>query len=190
MTNVISFIKEVSPKIKKLESNKNEALITGVFNLDLFKLNENNVISEYFDMCTSNSFYPTITLPTRLTNNHGTLIDNFFCKLTEHTLDTLLGILIRHFSNHQPYFTILNSLQTQKHSPKYIIMTKQDPQSILNFEQETVKSLLQERLETKLDMDPNINLNKVHDILQSSKNIHLPSKLIRLNKYKHKSPLG
>ncbi len=121
-----------------------------------------------------------------LTNNHGTLIDNFFCKLTEHTLDTLSGILNRKLSDHQPYFTILNSLQTKKHAPKYIINTKQDPQSILNFEQEAVKSLLQELLETKMDMDPNINLNKLHDILQTSTNIHLPSKFIRLNKYKHK----
>ncbi len=46
-------------------------------------------------------------------------------------------------SDHQPYFTILNSLQTKTHAPKYIIKTKQDPQSILNFEQEAVKSLLQ-----------------------------------------------
>ncbi len=88
------FIK-VSSEIKMLESNKNEAIITGDFNLDLLKLNENNIISEYFDMLTSKIFYPKITLPTRLTINHGTLIDNIFCKLTEHTLDTLSGILIR-----------------------------------------------------------------------------------------------
>ncbi len=37
-----------------------------------------------------------------------------------------------------------------------------------------------------MDMDPNINLNKLHDILQTSKNINLSSKLIPLNKYKHK----
>ncbi len=40
-------------------------------------------------------------------------------------------------------------------------------------------------------MDPNINLNKLHDklldILQTAKSKHLPSKLIRLNKYKHKT---
>ncbi len=104
-----------------LESNKNDAIIAGDFNLDLLKFNEKNVISDYFDMLTSNSFYPKITLPTRLTNNHGTLIDNFFCKLTEHALDTFSGIPIRKFSNHQSYFTILNSLQTKKHPPKYLI---------------------------------------------------------------------
>ncbi len=35
-------IKEISPEIKKLESNKNEAIIAGDFNLDLVKLNEKN----------------------------------------------------------------------------------------------------------------------------------------------------
>ncbi len=64
------FIKEISPEVKKLESNKNEAIIAGDFNLDLLKLKEKNVFSDYFDMLTSNSFYPKITLPTRLTNNH------------------------------------------------------------------------------------------------------------------------
>ncbi len=40
-----------------------------------------------------------------------------------------------------------------------------------------------------MDMDLNINLNKLHDILQTSKNIHLPSILIQLNKYKHRKSL-
>ncbi len=37
-----------------------------------------NQIGEYFDMFTNHSFYPKITLPTRFSNKHGTLIDNFF----------------------------------------------------------------------------------------------------------------
>ncbi len=89
-------------------------------------------------------FYTKITIATRSTNNHGTLINNIFGKLTEHTLETFSGIFIGIFSDHQPYFTILNSLQTTRHAPKYIIKTKQDPQSILDFEQEAITSLLQQ----------------------------------------------
>ncbi len=37
-------------------------------------------------MLTSNSFYPKITVPTRLTNN---------CKLTNNTLDPTSGVLIK-----------------------------------------------------------------------------------------------
>ncbi len=82
-------------------------------------------------MLTNHSFYSKITLPTRLSKNkHGTLIDNFICKLTETTLDTTSDILIKIFSGHQPYFTILDNINHKHHAPKYIKITKQDKESI------------------------------------------------------------
>ncbi len=58
-------------------------------------------------MLTSNSFYPKITVPTRLTNTRGTLIDHFLCKLTDNTINITSGVLIKRFSDHQPYFILL-----------------------------------------------------------------------------------
>ncbi len=101
------FITELTPILNKLETNKNQTIITGDFNIDLLKINDKHIFSQYFDLLNSYSFYPKITLPTRLSNKHGTLIDNFFCKLTEATIDTIAGILIRKFSDHQPYFILL-----------------------------------------------------------------------------------
>ncbi len=62
-------------------------------------------------MLTNNSFYPKVTLPTRLLNNHGTLIDNLLCKLSEATLNTTSGILIKRLSDHQPYFALFENIQ-------------------------------------------------------------------------------
>ncbi len=62
------------------------------------------MVGDYFVMLTSHTFYSKITLPTRLSNKHGSLIDNFFCKMTEYTLDTTYLI-------NKPYFTILNNIQ-------------------------------------------------------------------------------
>ncbi len=62
-------------------------------------------------MLTNNSFYPKVTLPTRLSNNHETLIDYLFCKLSETTLNTTSGILIKRFSDHQPYFALFENIQ-------------------------------------------------------------------------------
>ncbi len=76
LKNYREFIKEFSSILDKLESNNNVVIITGDFNIDLLKINDKPIISEYFDLLTSHSFYPKITVPTRLTNNHGTLIDN------------------------------------------------------------------------------------------------------------------
>ncbi len=63
----------LSPILKSLEKNNSEAIISGDFNIDLLKLNDKQVIYEYFDMLTNHSFYPKITPPTRLSNKHGTL---------------------------------------------------------------------------------------------------------------------
>ncbi len=78
-----------------LESNNNEAILAGDINIDLLKLNNKQVFSEYFDMLTCKSFYRKITLPTRLSNNSATLIDNFLCKLTDSTTETTTGILTK-----------------------------------------------------------------------------------------------
>ncbi len=85
------FIEEFAPILDK--DNKDVSL-PGDFNIDLLKINEKHIIKEYFDMLTSNRFYLKITIPSRLTNTHGTLIDNFLCKLTDNTLDTTSGVLL------------------------------------------------------------------------------------------------
>ncbi len=75
-------------------------------------------------MFTGHSFYPKITFPTRFSNKHGTLIDNFFCKLSESTMDTTSGILLRKFYDHQPYFTVLNDFTLKEPPLTYIKITK------------------------------------------------------------------
>ncbi len=113
------FLNELSPILDILQTNHNEAIIAGDFNIDLLKINDKHVVSDYFNMFTCHTFYLKITLPTRLSNNHGTLIDNIFCKLTETTLDTTSDILIKKFSDHQPYFTLLNNV-ILKDSPLFL----------------------------------------------------------------------
>ncbi len=114
------FTLEICPLLKTLETSNNDALITGDFNFDLLKINEKQSFSDYFDTLTSYNFYPKITLSTRLSNNHGTLIDNFVCKLTENNLNTSSVIIINKFSDHQPYFTFLNNIKNKIHLPKFV----------------------------------------------------------------------
>ncbi len=137
-------------------------------------------------MLTNHSFYPKITLPTTLSNKHGTLIDNFLCKLIETTIYTTSGILIKRFSDHQPYFIILNNINHTHHSPKYIKKTKQDKQSIQKFHQEIIHLLAYRNLNNDITKDPNINYNILHNIIQYDKVKHMPQKVVKLIKHKHK----
>ncbi len=84
------------PILKSLDGKSAAIIITGDLNIDLLKINEKIVFSDLFYIITYNSFCPKITLPTRFSNKHGTLIDNIFCKLTDMTINTTSGILIKY----------------------------------------------------------------------------------------------
>ena len=184
--NYNEFMDEITPILNNLESSNCDVILTGDFNIDLLKINQKQIISEYFDMLTNHSFFPKITLPTRLSKKHGTLIDNFFCKLTEHTLDTTSGILIKKFSDHQPYFTLLNNFITHNQTPTYVTINKQDDVSTSKFQNELLNSNEINNLDINPNLDPNINYNVLHKSIQDAKEKHMPIRQVKYNKYTHK----
>ena len=64
------------------------------------KIKTNNSINEFLDFMISNSFLPKIILPMCLTNRSGTLIDNFFVKISENFSKASSGILLEQISDH------------------------------------------------------------------------------------------
>ena len=184
LENYTQFINEISPHLSTLGSGNTDVLLAGDYNINLLKVNEKAIIGEYFDMLTSHSFYPKITLPTRLTNNNGTLIDNFLCKLTENSIDTIAGILIDKLSDHQPYFTILNNTSPNDHTPRYIKIQNTNKESINNFNQALASSELLQSLNDSPTQDPNINYSILHKTIQTTKSTFLPEKIIKFDKHK------
>ncbi len=170
---------------KSLKKYKNEVIFTDDFNIDLLKINDKHVIGVYFDIVTSYSFYPKITVPTRLTNNNETLIDNFLCKLTESTLDTTSGVLINKLSDHR-YFILLNNVDTTDPRPKFIKINKHDKELMQNFHNEILTSNELTSTNDDLTVDPNTTYQVLHNVIQIAKNKHMPCKLVKYDKYKHK----
>ncbi len=105
-----------------------------------------------------------------------TIIDNFLYKLTESTLNTTSGILIKMFSYHQPYFILLNTIKHKIRKPKYIKLIKQDTESIQGFHQEIFKSAKHLIINSNYDMHSNINYNVLHEIIQQAKTKNMPEK--------------
>ena len=167
------FTNELSVLLTKWESNNTDVLIAGDYNINLLDINNKQVISNYFDTIISHSFYPKITLPTRLTNSNGTLIDNILCKLTETSLDTTSGILLDKIGicDHQACFTILNNITLKDSFPFYIKVNKQDTASLNGFINHLTTSQTLKSLNDTLNLDPNINYNILHDTIQTAKNI-------------------
>ena len=172
-----------------MESSNTDVILAGDYNINLLKINDKPVIGDYFDMLTSHSFYPKITLPTRLTNNNGTLIDNILCKLTHNTLDTTSGIMTNKLSDHQPYFTILNNITLKDPPPRYVKINTNDTESINKFYQALSQSDRLNSLNETPTQDPNINYSILHETIQMAKNVHLPEKMVKFDKHKHKKSL-
>ena len=181
-----AFIDEFSHIISSLENNYNHLILAGDFNINLLKLNENELYSNFFDTLISHSLYPLITLPTRFTRITGTLIDNLFCKLSKSVLESTAGILTKRFSDHQPCFMIFNTTQKTKPPPKSIKKYISSVEAMLNVKQEIKSEELYNKLSKSHSADINLNYGIIHDEIVRGKNKHMPCKLVKFNKYKHK----
>ena len=172
-----------------LENNNNQLILAGDFNINLLKLNDNEIYSNFFDTLVSHRLYPQIPLPTRSTRTNGTLIDNFFCKLSKYTLESTAGILTKQFTDHQPYFMLLNITQVTESYPTFIKNKIVSEQAMPNVKHEIRPDALYNKLNKSLNADTNINYEIIHDEIARAKNKCMPCKIVRFNKYKHKKSL-
>ena len=101
----IEFAKQLIPLLEKTNKEKKPVLVTGDFNIDLLKINQDKNINEYFDSITDNNFMPLITLPTRITSTSKTLIDNILHN--QFTPNIQSGNLSVSISDHIPQFAII-----------------------------------------------------------------------------------
>ena len=103
--NQSEFGEMLLPLLEKLNKENKPTIISGDFNIDLLKINNDNQTNDYFNLLTDNNFMPLITLPTRITARSKTLIDNIlynqFCP------DIKCGNLTVSISDHTPQFAII-----------------------------------------------------------------------------------
>ncbi len=135
------------------------------------------LFSKFFDTLTENTFYPKITLATRFTKTCGTLIDYLYCKLTENTIDTTSGILIKWFSDHQPYFIFWNTIIQRKEHHKFIKINTHSQENINSFKNELIESDWINKIDKNPLADPNSNYLIIHKVIEVAKNKHILTKL-------------
>ena len=182
-----TFIEELTPTLDKLNKRKTEVVIAGDYNIDLLKINEKAILSEYFDMLTTNNFIPKITLPTRISSRSATLIDNFLCNISPLSSETLSGILVSDLSDHFPYFILLNMSAVSKPTPKYIELQNMNSNSMTLFRQTITSANIYSKLNKDASSDPNVNYQIISDIITSSKSTSFPVKKVKYHKHKHKN---
>ena len=177
-------MRSILTSYERLNSN---IIFAGDFNMNLLEVNNKDAITEFFDLIASFSFFPKITLPTRFTNNNGTLIDNFFCKLTQNTLSSYSGILLKQFSDHQPYFLCIDIKQQYLANPKMIKVCNQSIENLKQFYEDLQQKDMMSIIDQNPNTDPNLNYDALSSMINNSREKCIPTKFVKFKKYKHKN---
>ena len=125
-------------------------------NINLLKINDSEHYNTFLENVTSTGFFPQITMPTRLSDNLNTLIDNIFTNNICKSHDS--GILVTPISDHLMQFCIFKGIyETTINLPNYIEVENMNPKSINNFKSALSKSDVYEKLDKSLDANPDSN---------------------------------
>ena len=120
----------LKPFLHKISLENKQTILLGDFNINLLNSDVSAESSSFLDILGSNQIVPRIFIPTRITKESKTLIDNIFSNVTEHSITS--GNIIYSISDHLPQFCIFNS------SPKFSYHKKQSifRQDWSHFDQE------------------------------------------------------
>ena len=166
--------------------NTNNVIITGDFNLDLLKYQENRHIDGFLEMIITCGYVPKITLPTRLGQYRNTLIDNMFVKISNSSLQTNSGILLNEISDHLPYFVIIDFLSNNNNYQQLHKISQSTPISYENFRKDLQTTEMKIKLDNVISDNVNSSYENFNIILKDLTVKHFPVKYVKFNKYKHK----
>ena len=185
--NLTTFYQELQPFLEKYARSKSDVILAGDSNINLLKVNHEELYAEFLDILLNQSFFPQITLPTRLSNRSCTLIDNIYVKLSPAMLKSDAGVIVSTLSDHFPYFITINKkVKKNAPPPKYVKMTINSDQAKHNMLTDLTNAELHKTLENNLCSNPNDNYNILEKHLLDTKQKHFPTKLVKYNKHKHK----
>lgn len=99
----------LKPLLSKTSSEKKQLLLLGDFNLNLLKCEDDSEIMTFMDILDSNLILPQILLPTRITDDSKTLIDNILSSPSDN--GTVSGNICYSISDHLPQFCLFPSFE-------------------------------------------------------------------------------
>ena len=161
MPTLREFIDELAPVMNCLDIPNHNVILAGYYNINLLEVNENIMYGKFLDRIVSHSLNPQIALPTRLSSNNGTLIDNVFCKLFNPSASTCAGIHINILSDHQPCFLFIDIHIIRRSPPKCIQIHNLTQHSLLAASND----LKEINICTKLDKSPTADVNQNYIII-------------------------
>ena len=178
-TNLNNFMSYLQNTMNLLNRENKEIYITGDFNIDLLKYEQNIKYQEFYNIMSSNGFLPQITLPTRITDTSMTLIDNIFSNTF--TTDNFSGNLLIKIADHLLQFLSVGKTNITFKSKTYY------KRNYTNFNEASfLDDLSIQQWENHLQ-DPNDKYNDFYWRLENCINRHAPIRKLSKKELKIKS---
>ena len=115
------FLSYLEVCITKIKKENKLIFLCGDFNSDLLKYENTNNYKKFYDLLSSYGIFPMILLPTRVSGESATIVDNIFTNNIDNSL--ISGNIKTDFSDHYSQFI---SIQNQKIDFKNISIYKRD----------------------------------------------------------------
>ena len=110
------FLAKLNETTSKISTEDKESILGMDHNLDLLKCNVHKQTQGLLDDLTDKDLLPTITHPTRITQNTATLLDNIFVSERLHQ-SFESAVLLSDISDQLPIFTLLKQTKLLKTKP-------------------------------------------------------------------------
>ena len=177
-SNTLEFVSSLNNILNNFEMNNKECFVMGDFNIDLLKYDTDNLCHEFLETFLSNSFFPLVSKPTRITNTSSTLIDNIFSNVIPHS-DSY--IILSDISDHYPIFTqftLSNSIKGRRPRP---LRRRVSPESIARLGASLEHADWSNVYNTD---DVNTSYNNFLDVLNKEIDACIPLQKDKVNNYK------
>jgi len=176
-----NFLETLDSHLSKLTDLNCSSYVFLDANINLLKLNENSLSSDYMDTILTNGFIQLVSKATRIQNNKSSLIDHILSNsnLPTYNVGTIIDDLSDHFMN----FIQINQCKIRKREEKGGLRCMINDFNINNF-----RDSLRLTDWTTVLSDNNVNssFNNFWDIFKALYDTHLPIKRIKFNINKHK----
>ena len=125
-------------------------------------------------------FIPKITLPTRISRNASTLIDNIFTNNTNH--NHISGVSVRLISDHQMQFCLLPEDRSYKNDNIKTIEVKIiNETTLLKLNNDVIEADIYNKLSKDINSNPITNYDILAKALADSKEKHIPKKKLKIS---------
>ena len=115
-----------------VQKSQQELICMGDFNFDLLSTGSFNL--DFLNFMVSNDLFPTVTIPTRITDHSATLIDNVFVS-SKYIRKAFSNIVVNSASDHFPVVFSLD-LQVSRQKKQKKIVREIKPENIRKFKEE------------------------------------------------------